>query len=253
MKIEPLGPQHDRRAFSCGDARIDDLLLACRPDTASPETRAYVAVDENDGTILGFYGLRTAVWEVRSGKTIRHRQAELELSMLGVRHDRHRRGIGTALMIDAFVRVLGAVEIVGGVRRLWLGAIDARARRFYQAMQFTAIDTSDRMMIEIDEIADAVEAWTLAAQSDVPEGSPPGLDDLACQVSNRPQLSAFILDLSRDVTAHPDRYENVDLPAFLEALSAWSEDMTGLPDIGADPAPSWPLFARMLLAATTYE
>ena len=158
MKIEPLGPHHDRGAFSCGVAQIDEFLISCRPEAWTAEARVYVALDEDDGSILGFYGLRAAIWEVRSGTSIKLRHAEIELSMIGVRHDRHRRGIGTALMIDAFARVIDAVTIIGGVQRLWLGALDARARRFYEAMQFTAIDTSDRMVIMIDEIADALGA-----------------------------------------------------------------------------------------------
>ena len=252
MKIEPLGPHHDRGAFSCGDARIDDLLLACRPDAVFPESRVYVAVDDEE-TILGFYGLRTGLWEVRSGTSVKFRHPEIELSMIGVRHDRHRRGIGTVLMTDAFARVLDAVSIIGGVRRLWLGALSPQARRFYEAAGFTAVDMSDRMVIEIDEIADAVEAWTLdTAPTPLPADSP-DFDAMLGKVANRAQMAAFLLDLSRDVAAHPDRYENADLPAFLEALSAWSEDMTALPDIGPDPAPSWPLFARMLLASTSYE
>ena len=157
MKIEPLGPQHDRGAFSCGVAQIDEFLFACSPEVLSPDDRIYVAVDA-DGAVLGFYGLRAAIWEVRSGKSVKHRHAELELSMMGVRHDRQSQGIGAALANDAFERVLDVVGMIGGIQRLWLGALNARAQRFYERTGFSPLGDSLRMVILIDEIADALSA-----------------------------------------------------------------------------------------------
>ncbi len=83
-KIEPLGPHHDRGAFSCGVKDINDFLVAFNLDLPDPPHRIYVGVNAL-GQILGYYSLRPIMWEVegRYGKIVGH-LAEIDLMMIGV-------------------------------------------------------------------------------------------------------------------------------------------------------------------------
>ena len=75
-------------------------------------------------------------------------------------------------------------------------------------------------------------------------------------VRNRQDLARFVGSLANDARTSLDTWENPTLDAYLEALSAWINDMPGYfhnrrketPD-----EPSWSLIAAMLYAAKIYE
>jgi hypothetical protein len=51
-------------------------------------------------------------------------------------------------------------------------------------------------------------------------------------------------------------WTNADLPSFLEAMAAWSQDMDGFhADTGQNPSkvPVWRMMADMLMGARLYE
>jgi hypothetical protein len=75
-------------------------------------------------------------------------------------------------------------------------------------------------------------------------------------VTTREELAAFVALLAREAQQTPKDWENTDLPSFLEALSAWINDMDGYfinrgEQVPAQP--SWRTLAQMLSAATVYE
>lgn len=75
-------------------------------------------------------------------------------------------------------------------------------------------------------------------------------------VNDRQALAQFILKLAEDLRQHPDRWENVDLGSYLEAMAAWLEDMDGYyanKGMRAPDVPSWGLLAEVLQAARIYE
>ena len=78
---------------------------------------------------------------------------------LGVTNEMKRKGIGSALMFDAFTKTLTIAENVG-VYCLWLTAIDKDACAFYERLGFSYIDEKDRrnldMYISRAVISDAV-------------------------------------------------------------------------------------------------
>ena len=67
---------------------------------------------------------------------------------------------------------------------------------------------------------------------------------------------AFIRDLASDFKKDNDRWENPDIPYYLSALAAWTEDMEGyFRNVSEQPPlePTWRLVALMLGAAVGYE
>lgn len=76
------------------------------------------------------------------------------------------------------------------------------------------------------------------------------------QIRSRGDLVAFISRLRADYLENPAGWENSDLPAFLEAVAAWSEDLPGFFENRGEKTPeepTWRLIGMTLLAAKHYE
>ena len=77
------------------------------------------------------------------------------------------------------------------------------------------------------------------------------------KVTDRQTLIKFLDLLRQDYLNNPDSWENKTLPDFLEALSAYAEDIQGYydnmkQDVNADQ-PNWQTFADIFKGATIYE
>lgn len=79
---------------------------------------------------------------------------------------------------------------------------------------------------------------------------------LVDNISTKEELSDFVLVLAQDFAENQSDWENQDLLAFLEAISAWIKDMDGFYARQGEEPPqsgSWKVFADILLAAKHYE
>ena len=77
------------------------------------------------------------------------------------------------------------------------------------------------------------------------------------KVTDRQTFIKFLDLLRKDYLTNPDSWENKTLPDFLEALSAYAEDVQGYydnmkKDVNADQ-PDWQTFADIFKGATIYE
>jgi hypothetical protein len=74
-------------------------------------------------------------------------------------------------------------------------------------------------------------------------------------VRTRDDFVALVRSLIANVEDAPEEWENVTLPAYLEALAAWVEDRDGYYQNRGEPVPdvSWKAVADILLAAKVYE
>jgi hypothetical protein len=82
------------------------------------------------------------------------------------------------------------------------------------------------------------------------------LNEAVQQLRSREDLVVFLRALHADLQKNPDQWANRDLPHFLDAMSAWVEDMEGYyRDRGESvPAqPGWQTLGQILLAARIYE
>jgi hypothetical protein len=80
--------------------------------------------------------------------------------------------------------------------------------------------------------------------------------DLAGEVDSREKFIAFVGSLSGNMLAHPQEWENNELPTFLSGLAGFASDMSGyyknVGEVVDVDIPTWRLMAQMLLAAKVY-
>ncbi len=75
-------------------------------------------------------------------------------------------------------------------------------------------------------------------------------------VRTRADLVSYVRQLSQEAEAPASGWENQSLHGYLEALSAWTNDMDGYFINRGEPVPDqpqWSLIADMLRAACFYE
>lgn len=139
----PLGEAHETSLFDCRKPALDDFLrrhalVAQRANTA----RSYVAL--RGLRVVGYYNLTSASIEARSAAaritkgTGRYPAVPATLlARLAVDRSEAGKGLGKALLKDAFVRFLRAQEIVAS-RVFLVHAIDDDAMHFYERFGFEA-------------------------------------------------------------------------------------------------------------------
>lgn len=142
--IEPLGNHHDRTAFSCGQADLDDWFQRrATQDERRNSARVFVASDDSLG-VVGFYSLSsftltlTDLPDEIARKLPRH--AAIPAALIGrlARDLRVRgRGIGELLLADALRRILAAASTLA-VFAIVVDAKDATATAFYEGFGFRA-------------------------------------------------------------------------------------------------------------------
>ena len=139
--IEPLG-KHDRAAFSCGVAPLDDWFRQrAGQDEKRNVARVFVAVDDRLG-VVGFYSLSSftlALAEVPAEYAKRlPRYDAIPAALIGrlARDERVRgEGVGDLLLADAIRRILDAARSLA-IFAIVVEAKDDRAGTFYRSFGF---------------------------------------------------------------------------------------------------------------------
>ena len=130
---EPISKRHDREAFDCGDAALNEFLQRyARKSHEVGGAKTFLAIDDTGNkTILGFYSLSPASVEyartpeiIRRGLA-RHDVPAFRLARLAVDLKVQGHGLGGQLLLSAGKRCLLASAEVGGVAML----IDAKNER----------------------------------------------------------------------------------------------------------------------------
>ncbi len=140
--IEPIG-KHDRTAFSCGVAALDDWLrLRAGQDERRNMARVFVALDDRLG-VVGFYSLSSFTLTIgdlppEHAKRL-PRYDLIPAALIGrLARDQRVRGqrIGDLLLADAIRRVLEAARSLA-VFAIVVDALDERAATFYRDFGFS--------------------------------------------------------------------------------------------------------------------
>ena len=156
--FEPLGEQHDRAAFSCGNKALDEYFRGdpIRQDVSRRVTNAFV-MTPGGGFVAGFYtlspvsilsadlppGLAKKLPARPIGATLIGRMGR-DLSLRG-------KGVGEMLLMNALHKSWQASKLVS----CWAVVVDAKegARDFYIENEFTPFATQpDRLFLLMKKI-----------------------------------------------------------------------------------------------------
>lgn len=135
---EPISRKHDRKAFDCGDAAMNDFLLRyARQSHDLGGAKTILAIDDADNkTILGFYSLAPGALayaetpEMMRRGLARNDVPGFKLARIATHVRLQGQGLGGQLLAAAARRCLRAAAEVGGVV-LVIDAKNERAARWY--------------------------------------------------------------------------------------------------------------------------
>lgn len=138
--VENLDTKHDVAEFDCGsDAQTTWLRRHAAQSQAGGMSRVFVVRRLSDDNVVGYYALTTgSVLHADASRRLVAGTGAYDipviiLTRLGVDLSEQGRGLGRALVVDAFRRVDRISEEVG-VRALLIHAEDADARGFYRGL-----------------------------------------------------------------------------------------------------------------------
>jgi GNAT superfamily N-acetyltransferase len=146
LRIQALGPDHDRQAFDCGVASLNRYLLEqSSQDTKRGTARVFVAVaTDHPRRILGFFTLSAATimtTDLPSDFARRLPKYPVPAALVGrlaVDRSVAGRGLGSLLLADAVKKTRLAAETVA-MMAMVVDPIDDAARRFYTAFGFQSL------------------------------------------------------------------------------------------------------------------
>ena len=102
---EPVSKHHGRETFDCGEEALNEFLRRyARRNHQLGSAKTFLAVDDTDKTILGFYSLSLASVEyARTPKIVRHKLPRYEvpvfrLARLAVDRRMQGQGLGGQLL-----------------------------------------------------------------------------------------------------------------------------------------------------------
>ncbi len=149
FRSEPLG-QHDRSAFSCGVPTLDSYFHErAGQDQKRKLAAPYVLVENDSGTIVGYYTLSSCSIQPANLPTTMTRRLpryqEYPAILIGrPALDRRFQGrkLGRRLLFDALHRCLVLSSQLGAVAVV-VDAKDATARAFYEHVGFIPLESHD--------------------------------------------------------------------------------------------------------------
>jgi GNAT superfamily N-acetyltransferase len=161
LVIEPLGKQHDRIRFSCGQPELDDWFRqSASQDEKRDVARVFVAVDD-ELEVSGFYSLSSfsLALEDLPDELARKlpRYDAIPAALIGrlARGERARgRGVGELLLADAIRRVLGAGRSMA-VFAIVVDAKDDKVVSFYENFGFRAFPNTPKRLFLLASTAAA--------------------------------------------------------------------------------------------------
>jgi GNAT superfamily N-acetyltransferase len=162
---EPINKKHDREAFDCGEAALNEFLRRyARKSHQLGGAKTFLAIDDVDNkTILGFYSLSPASIDysrtpeaIRRGLA-RHDLPGFRLARMAVNRKLQGRGMGGQLLLAAGRRCLLASAEVGGVV-LVIDAKNERVARWYASYgAMPLLDAPLTLLLPLATIAAALK------------------------------------------------------------------------------------------------
>jgi GNAT superfamily N-acetyltransferase len=166
LREEPIGRQHDRKAFNCGAPELNTYLERyARQNHESGGAKTFVAVAVAESArILGYYSISPGAIEFArvpaalTRKLGRYEVPIFRLGRLAVSSELQGRGLGAGLLLAAGARALAVSGEVGGIA-LAIDAKDARAANWYERFgAMKLLDNPLQLILPLSVIAQALAA-----------------------------------------------------------------------------------------------
>lgn len=149
---EPLARHHVLDQFDCGKPALTDWLRRyARMNPGGRMTQTYVI--HVDNRVIGYYSLcpgsiqrESAIPRILQGITGHADIPIILLARLAIDVGEHGKGLGAALLKDAFHRAINAAVAIAG-RAIVVHAIDDDAVRFYEQFDFEPSPNDDRTLM----------------------------------------------------------------------------------------------------------
>jgi GNAT superfamily N-acetyltransferase len=137
LQIEKLTSEHVTKPFKCSEHALNDWLKRyALKNQIADSAQTYILHRAN--VVIAYYSLvygDVAIEEcppdVRLDMPAKFPIPIIKIARLAVDKREEGRGLGRALMKDAFVRILGAAEIAG-LRAVVIDALNDRVKNWYQ-------------------------------------------------------------------------------------------------------------------------
>ena len=133
ITIERISSHHDRRNFDCGVDVLNSYLLRYSGQHERKGIgRTYVAVEDRDSRVLGYYTISSSgvAFDVVPENLPRHPVPVALVGRLAVDTTARRRRLGETLLVHALRSAQRAARIVG-IYAVIVNALDESARTFY--------------------------------------------------------------------------------------------------------------------------
>jgi ribosomal protein S18 acetylase RimI-like enzyme len=160
-QIGRLERSHERAAFCCGKAPLDDFLRALVSQYEKRKLgRTYVATRPGEKQVLGYYTLASAAIAfpalppAAAKKLPKHPVPAVLLARLAVDASTQGQGLGEELLLDALHRSL-ALSAQLGIHAVVVDAIDEQAKAWYLKYGFLPLlDDPMHLYLPIGSIED---------------------------------------------------------------------------------------------------
>jgi GNAT superfamily N-acetyltransferase len=142
LKILPLAAHHNRSAFDCGKAELNEFLRFRASQYVRQDVgRTYVAVATvEDPHVLGYYTVAVSAvpFENIPANLPRHPVPVLHLGRLATGVSAQGQGIGKSLLFHA-LRLAIQISDLAGIYAVEVVALDDEAQQFYAKYDFSAL------------------------------------------------------------------------------------------------------------------
>ena len=163
--IAPLGKQHDRKAFDCGEPSLNQYLNRyASQDIRRRVARVFVAAPPDaPRQVIGYYSLSAGSLNATSlPEALRRRLPGYPvpvvlLGRLAVAESHQRMGLGPILLADALQRIAQASQVMA-VYAVVVDALNDRAAEFYRQFGFIPLPSQPlKLFLPMDSVAILVD------------------------------------------------------------------------------------------------
>jgi ribosomal protein S18 acetylase RimI-like enzyme len=160
--IAPLGKQHDRKSFDCGEPSLDQYLYHyASQDIRRHVNRVFVASPPDaPGRVIGYYSLSagsldaTALPEAFGRRLPRYPVPVVLLGRLAVAESHQGIGLGSILLADALQRIGHASQVMAVYAVVVVDSLNDHAAEFYRQFGFIALPSQPlKLFLPMESIA----------------------------------------------------------------------------------------------------